>query len=486
MADRRPPKLDRFGRKKKETTARGKKAASSEPGRKARPRTGTRKKTGLKPKRSLFGRLVTGFLTFAFMLIILAGVGVLMAYYHFSQDLPSTDSLKNYRPKTVTFFYADDGRIVGEYSHERRIVVPLAKIPKHVQQAFIAAEDAEFYNHQGVDFTSIIRAAIANLKARRVVQGASTITMQVARSFFLTREKSYNRKIKEAILAHRMYKNLSKDEVLFLYLNQIYLGHGAHGIESAAELYFGKSVDRLTIGEAALLAGLTQAPSAYSPFTKPKQARARQVYAIGQMKGKGFITPDQAKAALEEKWVFHDRPNVNTTVTPYFTEHVRRMMEEKYGAEKLYNDGLRVYTTVGIDMQAAARKAVAKGLSEFTKRRQYRGPIKQLTPEEVAGVLQNQEKELSREPLETGRTVEAVVTGLDTRKNKVKLRVGQLTGVIEKKAMFWALKRKVLSKLLSVNDLILVKAMDKDEKTGEWKFSLEQKPWFRQPFFPWI
>ena len=204
--------------------------------------------------------------------MFLAGtVTLLLAYYHFSQDLPPTDALKNYRPKTVTFFYSDDGRVVGEYSHERRIVVPLAKIPEYVRNAFIAAEDANFYHHQGIDLASIARAFVKNVEAGRVVQGASTITQQVTRSFLLTPEKTYTRKIREAILAYRIDSNLTKDEILYLYLNQIYLGHGAHGVESAAELYFGKHVDQLTIAEAAMLAGLTQAPVGIPPSAGPKR-----------------------------------------------------------------------------------------------------------------------------------------------------------------------------------------------------------------------
>ena len=176
---------------------------------------------------------------------------VLIGYYYFTQDLPRVDALKNYRPKTVTYIYSDDGRVIGEYSHERRIVVPLAKIPEHVRHAFIAAEDANFYHHPGIDLVSIFRAFVKNIEAGKTVQGGSTITQQVTRSFLLSSEKSYDRKIREAILAYRIENYLTKDEVLYLYLNQIYLGHGAHGIESAAELYFNKHVDQLTVAEAA-------------------------------------------------------------------------------------------------------------------------------------------------------------------------------------------------------------------------------------------
>ena len=434
------------------------------------------KKKPVKKKRSLSARITLGFLSLVVLTAICGCVGALLVYTYYSQDLPPLDALKNYRPKTVTFFYSDDGRVIGEYSHERRIVVPLAKIPQHVQQAFIAAEDSNFYQHKGIDIPSIIRAFIKNVEAGRIVQGGSTITQQVTRSFLLTTEKKYSRKIKEAILAYRIENNLSKEEVLYLYLNQIYLGHGAHGVESAAELYFNKHVDQLTIAEAAQLAGLPQAPSRYSPFSQPKSARRRQVYTIKRMLKNGFITTAQADAAMAEKLNFHKRTNVNLKYTPYFTEHVRRILEKKFGEERLYNDGFKVYTTVNIEYQAQARQAVARGLREFAKRRPYRGPIKQLTPEEVAEFLKKQAKALKGKPLALGREIQAVVSDVAAKPNTLKVRVGTHTGTVPSKELSWAIKGKRLSKVLAPGDLILVQAMEYDGKTGAWTFSLEQEP----------
>ena len=442
--------------------------------------SGKKKPTSRKQTRSalqVWGRRLTvALLSLIFLMVFGGAVMVMLAYYHFSQELPTIDTLRNYRPKTVTFFYSDDGRVIGEYSHERRIIVPLEKIPPHVQQAFIAAEDANFYRHQGIDLASIARAFVKNVEAGRVVQGGSTITQQVTKYFLLTPQKTYTRKIREAILAYRIENNLSKDEILFLYLNEIYLGHGAHGVESAAELYFNKQVDQLSIAEAALIAGLTQAPSRYSPFSRPDAARRRQEYTLNQMAENGYITEQQARQALDEKLVFHDRSNPNLQLTPYFTEEVRRQLVERYGEDTVYNDGLKVYTTVNIEMQAAAREAVRRGLLEFAKRRPYRGPIKQLAPGEVLEFLAAQNDQLASEPMTRERVIQAVAVEVNAKSRDLKVKVGSIDGIVHTKDLNWALARgNALDKLIAVNDVILVKAMEFEKETGLWRFSLEQE-----------
>lgn len=427
--------------------------------------------------RSLGRRMVTYLLYLALVGLIAAGVGGFMVYSYVAQDLPPVDALKHYRPKTVTFIYSDDGRTIGEYSRERRIVVPLAKIPDHVRRAFIAAEDANFYSHPGIDFLSIIRAAIKNVEAGHIVQGASTITMQVTRSFLLSPEKTFSRKIKEAVLAFRIDSSLTKDEVLYLYLNQIYLGHGAYGVESASQLYFDKHVNQLSMAEAALLAGLPQAPSRYSPFNHPEEARRRQLYALGRLVENGYITKEQAEAAKTEKLQFRERPNLALTQTPYFTEHVRRMLEEKFGEDRLYTDGFKVYTTVNIECQVAADKAVEKGLLEFSRRREYHGPAKKLTTEQVEPFLKKQEPDLADEPLVKGRVIDAVVSAIDPKSGAVKVRVGRHQGTVPKKETAWVLTRgQPIQKILSPGDVILVQALEPNQEAGGWLFSLEQHP----------
>ena len=453
---------------------------------KAEARKKAKPKKPVNPLRVWGRRLTWSLISLAVVLAIAGGVTALVGYHYFAQDLPPVESLKNYRPKTVTFFYSDDGRVIGEYSHERRIVVPLAKIPEHVREAFIAAEDKTFYSHPGVDFKSILRAAVANLEAGEIKEGASTIPMQVARTFFLSREKKFARKIREGILAMRMTSNLSKDEILYLYLNQINLGHGAHGVESAAELYFDKHVDQLTIAEAAQLAGMPVAPSKYSPYINPKAARMRQLYVIGQMKENGFITPEEAEAAVAEQLHLYDRPNVNITLTPYFTEHVRRILEKKFGEESLYNDGYKVYTSVNIEMQAAARAAVGRGLREFAKRRPFRGPEKQLKPEEIEAYIKEQTERLGGRPPELmEKEQEALVTEADTKANKLKVRIGPHEGVIEKADLLWILGHgKPLSQLIAAGDVILVADQGEGRRGQGQKAEKRYRGRMPDPFHP--
>jgi len=231
------------------------------------------KKHHPKKKRSFISRL------FRWTLVVLVGcmVAVVIAagglYLYLSKDLPKITSLSAYRPATITEVFSDDDRKIGEFYTERRIVIPLSEIPQTLKNAFIAAEDARFFKHKGIDFVSIMRAFFKNLEAGTIVQGGSTITQQVTKSFFLTPERSYKRKIKEAILAYRIDKAFSKADILYLYLNQIYLGHGAYGVQAAAENYFGKSAKELNLAECAILAGLPQAPSRYSPFWHPERAK---------------------------------------------------------------------------------------------------------------------------------------------------------------------------------------------------------------------
>jgi penicillin-binding protein 1A len=272
---------------------------------------------------------------FFFTVMIVSG---LTGYYYFSYDLPSIESLRNYKPPTVTRFYSDDGEVIAEFSWERREVISLDRMPDHLIQAFVAGEDSRFFQHKGLDYSAILRALVKNVFSGEIVQGGSTITQQVVKSLLLSSEKSLTRKIKEAILAYRIEKNLSKEDILFLYLNQIYLGHGAYGVAAAASSYFGKTVEELDLAESALLAGLPQAPSKYSPYTHPELARRRQIYVLHRMVDEGFISSvESSKASL----VFHkivERNLLPSEKAPHFVEYVRKYVEERYGKEALYKD----------------------------------------------------------------------------------------------------------------------------------------------------
>jgi penicillin-binding protein 1A len=305
---------------------------------------------------------------------LLLGIGAIVAVLgYYSQDLPSVDSLADYEPPVVTVVKDPTGRTVGEFYEQQRYVVTMDQIPDMVRNAFVAAEDASFWEHSGLDYMGIVRAMLKNIQERRMAQGASTITQQVARSFLLTREKKLARKIKEAILASRIERNFDKEHILFLYLNQIYLGHGAYGVQAAARLYFDKTVAELSLPEAAILAGLPQAPANYSPNRNFRAAKDRQRYVLRQMARRGYITQEDADAAYERQMTFVRKHNINLDYAPFYVEHIRRYLVKTYGHEATYNHGLQVTIPVDTELQLAANAAVMSGVRAADKRIGYRG-----------------------------------------------------------------------------------------------------------------
>jgi penicillin-binding protein 1A len=302
--------------------------------------------------------------------LVLAVIGSSILYYLLLKELPSIAALKDYRPSIATRVYADNNELIDEFFLEDRKVIKMTDLPKFVIQAFVSAEDARFYQHSGFDLQSMTRAFFKNIEAGRIVQGGSTITQQVAKALYLSPERSYMRKIKEAVLAYKIDKYLTKDEIMNLYLNHIYLGHGAYGIEAASQAFFGKSARHLTLPEASLLAGLPKAPSSYSPFLHLDKARQRQAYVLDRMVEDEYITYEQKEEALAVPMKFRSvRPKEK--IAPYFIENIRRYIQEKYGSDVLYKEGLEVYTTLNINMQKAARDAVEKGLLELEARETY-------------------------------------------------------------------------------------------------------------------
>ncbi len=295
------------------------------------------------------------------ILILVLGVVVLAAgatalYFALVFDLPRLTTLKDYRPYVVSEVYADDEILIGEFFLENRTIVPLAQMPKMLIKAFVAAEDARFFEHKGIDYWRILGAAFRNIEALDVVQGGSTITQQIAKSFFLTPEKSLKRKLKEAILAQRIEHYLTKNEILFLYLNQIYLGEGAYGVGAAAKTYFGKPVQKLTLAECALLAGLPPAPNSFSPLRNPKKARERQLYVLHRMVERKMIPPEQAKKAESEEIRLRPKGPKGYLEAPYVLEQVRIYVEEKYGKEMLYKGGLKIYTSPQLQSATSSSK----------------------------------------------------------------------------------------------------------------------------------
>ena len=309
----------------------------------------------------------------------MAGVIVLVGvFYKYGQSLPDFSQLKDYKPPVVTRVHAGDGRFLAEFAQEKRIFVPIDEIPNTVKQAFISAEDQNFYEHKGVDIFAVARAVVTNFKNRssgRRQIGASTITQQVAKNFLLTNEVSYERKIREAILAYRMESSLSKDRLLELYLNEIFLGSRAYGVAAAGIQYFNKALDQLTIAEAAYLAALPKAPNNYHPVKNHEAAIARRNWVIERMAEDGYITSDDAAAAKAAPLETVPRSDQDVVSAPYYAEEVRRELLHKFGNEGLYRGGLSARTSLDPNLQIAAEKALQDGLMDYDRRHGWRGPL---------------------------------------------------------------------------------------------------------------
>ncbi|MCF8054759.1 MAG: penicillin-binding protein 1A [Deltaproteobacteria bacterium] len=304
---------------------------------------------------------ITKLRIFFFLLLVVFLLTVVGFVFLVMNEVPAIDKLRDYRPSVSTKVYSDSGEIIDEFFLEDRKFIAFSEIPQTLKDAFVASEDASFYEHSGFDFAAIARAFLKNLIAGRVVQGGSTITQQVAKTLYLTPERSVLRKTREVILAFRIDKYLSKDEILNLYLNQIYLGHGAYGVEAASLIYFGKGVKHLTLAETALLAGLPKAPSLYSPRNNMERAKQRQHYVLDRMLIAGKISEKEKEEALKEPIILMSVRSKDK-LAPYFIENVRRYIAENYGYYTLYREGLEIYTTLNTEMQRAANAAVTNGI----------------------------------------------------------------------------------------------------------------------------
>ena len=445
------------------------------------------KKRARKGRRGRGAKIVRWLLVTFIFTGISGVIGVVGVYFYLSKNLPKIATLKDYRPPVITTVFSDDNRKIAEFFKERRIVIPLSQMSPMLKNAFIAAEDARFYNHKGIDVLSIIRAFFKNIEAGAIVQGGSTITQQVAKSFFLTPQKSYVRKIKEAILAYRIDRKFTKEEILFLYLNQIYLGHGAYGVEAASENYFGKSAQGLNLAECAILAGLPQAPSRYSPFRHPQRAKQRQIYVLNRMVGEGYITNLQTTEAINRVLDIKPRRNLYIEEVPVYTEHIRRYIAKTYGNDILYEGGLKIYAAVNVEMQKIARQEIENGLNALDKRQGYRGPIEHLPPEAIESFSKALQDELDMSPLEDGRIANGVVIEVNDKNNTVTVRMGKALGVIRIDDMRWARKPNLEvayyearvnhpGEVLKVGDVIQVRVKQKIFNTDRWWLALEQTP----------
>lgn len=412
---------------------------------------------------------------------LLALMGVAGVLYYFSRDLPSLNALGSYMPSQETRIYSDENRVIGEYFIEKRVFVPISQMPKKLVQAILAVEDARFYEHRGFDAIRIVRAFLKNIESGRIRQGASTITQQLTRSLFLTSERTMERKIKELLLSLKMEKVLSKDEILEIYLNHIYFGHGAYGVQIASKTYFGKNISEISLEEAAFLVGLPKAPNDYSPYRYPEKAKFRQRIVLKRMVDEGYITQEEYRTAYEKDLIFK-KLHSGRNFARYFKEYVRQYLITRYGDDVVYKGGLNVYTSLNEEMQRIAEKALGEGLRKLDKRQGYRGPIGRYEGEERT-------KRVRKSALKVGDLLEARVLSRSFEYAKVK--AADTVGKILLEDMLWAARRlsgpdvrkdRTLiedpkpADILARDDIVLVRVKKIDDRRGDIYFALEQEP----------
>ncbi len=391
--------------------------------------------------------------------------GVLFVY---AADLPTISSLDDYAPSTISRVYGARGEIVGEFAIERREVIPYERISPRLEQAILAAEDDEFYQHIGLSIPRIIVTAIKDIVYRRM-HGASTLTQQLARKLFLTDDKTPERKIKEALLAIQIEKRYTKREIFTLYCNQMYFGHGVYGVEAASRLYFGKSAKDVSLEEAALIAGILQGNVRQSPYVNKDAAMRRRNYALTRMAEVGYITVAEAEDAKKKPIVTRpDPPGQSQSAAPYFLEEVRRELEGRYGAKQLYENGLSIQTAIDLKLQEAATAALDAGLRRIDKRRGFRKPRRNVVAE--GHTIDGFRHPRWDRPMNAGQIVPAVVTSVEP--TSVSLRAGGLAITIDRKGYAWT--NKAPTQLVTRGDLVDVRLATADGGTAT--ATLEQAP----------
>jgi penicillin-binding protein 1A len=404
----------------------------------------------------LRGRKIVGRVAFAMLLLASIAAGALVGLlFVYSSDLPQIHALEDFRPDIVTELYADDGQVIGSFALQRRILLTYEQIPPILKDAILTTEDQHFDEHWGVDFTRVAGAAWRNILAHRVTEGASTLTMQLAGTLFLDRsDRSMRRKIQETLLAIQIERNYSKQQIFTMYCNQIYLSHGNYGFEAASEYYFGKPVGKLTIPEAALLAGIIRGPS-YSPILHGPRALARRNIVLDRMARAGKITDAQARQAIAQPMGLHVEAPRNT-LAPYFVEDIRKYLESTYGTETVHQRGLRVYTTLNIEMQRTANQAIRDGLHAYDRRHGWRGRLDNILTAK-SDTLDSYEDDDWRWPINKGDYVTGLVTAVDAKSATIK--VGPYKAVMTPPDFAWT-GRKSPVDLLKVGDLPQVNIKD--------------------------
>ena len=413
-------------------------------------------------RKKLVGRFVFGLLV---LLSALAGAfgGLLLVY---STDLPQVEQLETYRPISTTELYDIQGRTIGTFALQRRVVASYQDFPPVLRDALISIEDKDFYRHWGVNFWRIAGAAYRDIESGGKVQGASTLTMQLARNLFLSPDRSFHRKIQEALLAIQIERRFTKDQIFTLYANQIYLGHGVYGFEAASEFYFSKPAKQLTLSEAALIAGLPKSPAYYSPINHSEHAIHRRNLVINAMLEDGKVTASQAADARNAPLALNVARDPNS-LAPYFVEEVRRYLENKYGTDQVHEGGLRVYTTLDMDLQSAANQSVLDGLAAYEKRHGWKGHLENI-------LLEGQTLAGYKHPdwdadLNIGSYTHALISAASS--SSVTVRLGAYNANLSQADVVWT--RQKIAKILTVGDVIYVKVIGLDPG-GRARVSLEQ------------
>jgi len=419
------------------------------------------------PSVEIGGRKLVGLVVFALLVLLAAAVGaasgLLLVY---STDLPQIEELERYRPSSVTELYDGQGRVIGTFALQRRVIATYDDYPEVLRNALISIEDKDFYRHSGINIWRIVGAAYRDIESGGKVQGASTLTMQLARNLFLSPDRSFYRKVQEALLAIQIERRFTKPQIFTLYANQIFLGHGAYGYEAASEYYFSKPARQLKLEEAALLAGLPKAPQYYSPINHPDRARRRRDLVLNAMLEDGKITKVQAEEA-KGKPILLDLQKDPNSLAPHYVEEIRRYLEAKYGSDQVHEGGLRVYTSLDMDLQKTARQALLDGLAAYERRHGWRGKLVNVI-EQGQKLDKYEDPDWDEEP-EVNGYMHALVTQVSP--GAAEVRFGQHTATLSQADAAWT-KRK-LPDILRVGDIVYIKVLSLDTG-GKSRVSLEQ------------
>jgi penicillin-binding protein 1A len=412
--------------------------------------------------RKLVGRVLFGLLVLISALVG-ATAGLLLVY---TTDLPQVEALEAYRPSSITELYDDHGRVIGSFALQRRVVAGYDDFAPALRDALVSIEDKDFYRHSGINFWRIVGAAYRDIQSGGKVQGASTLTMQLARNLFLSPDRSFHRKVQEVMLAIQIERRFTKPQIFTLYANQIFLGHGVYGFEAASEFYFGKPAKTLTLAEATLLAGLPKGPGIYSPINHPDRAMKRRNLVINALLEDGKITAAQAADARSAPVVLHLQHDPNS-LAPYFVEEIRRYLENKYGADQVHEGGLKVYTSLDVDLQKAANQAVLDGLAAYERRHGWKGHLENVVAEGTA-VDKYEHPDWEDEP-EVNGYVHALVTSAGV--GIATLKFGRYTAALGQSDVAWT--KGKLHDLLRAGDICYVKILVLNSN-GAARVSLEQ------------